>query len=172
MIFGTLEKFGIEVRSLSESLWSCGIWFCISGERINEGNNVSLGTFVTALDGFKEVHSRDRHPTFDASGMSDEEVFTTLYEVGEGRRAFQSLQGDDVWQYFLLYNIDDAVDGWEIYIFDVGGSKRILWKGIDVTTCPPHHLDRLHATTLPREEFLGVLEEFSTFAHRLLNAPR
>lgn len=137
----------------------------VSKARIGGRGPVYLPTFVSELAAFGKCHE-SAVPLKDFSSLTDEEAFLLLHAVAEEDAIFDGVQSTDVWNYYRLYNLDDAVDGWEIYVFDVGPSKRIVCRKEE--SQEGSSSNRIYSAVMPRSEFLATIEELV----RLLDKPQ
>ena len=163
-MIGDKNAFGIEVVSFERGDEYGDIFLCASGERISNGDQVFVPTFVGELAGVLTSHADPVPGRTDFSCFTDVELFNLFHHVMTTGESIADVTSDSVEQYHYLHSIDDTVDNWEIYICDVGDTKRIVWRGKNADFCPPSHLTKVWSSVVGREEFLNVLSQFLDLA--------
>ena len=141
--FGDRNRFAIEVVSVAADREFGEVYIYISGERVSAGNPVYLSTFVGEIKGFGVSHQSRPPLNIATLGLTDQELFESLHRAMESGLIVGGFSPENVWNYHCLQNIDDAVDGWEIYVVDNDNAKKFLWRGRSTRTCPPEHLNKV-----------------------------
>lgn len=159
-VIGNKEKFAIEVVSLDPKREYGEIYVCVSGQRIGDSSSVYVPTFASELEGVAISHEIPRYPDLQFDELADDELFSVLHRAAEKCNFSHGLTEEAVWNYFLIHSLDDAVDGWDIFIVDEGDWKRIVWRGKNSEWCPPEHMDRVWSAKLPKDEFINVIRRF------------
>lgn len=157
-IIGELQRFGFEILSDDLSGELAELYVVVSGQRVSS-SPVWIPTFVPELQGYIKPHTQV-WSSIDFSGLSDEEAFALFHEVMETEGVIRGVGPDDIWRYHLVHSLDDAVDGWEIYLFDVAGDKHIVCRENLVTDDANGSDARFVSCTLPRAEFIRICKEF------------
>ena len=122
------------------------VYIVVAGRRISGRAPVFVPTFVSELEAFVRCQN-------SASPSSDEEAFHLLHSVMESNEEAGGITVDDVWRYYCLHSIDDAVDDWDIYVFDSGDKKRIVCRPVRGAGMTSDISDRIIGASLSREEF-------------------
>ncbi len=159
-VIGDKELFAVEVVSLDPKKEHGKIYVCVSGQRIGDSSPVYVPTFASELEGVAISHDNPRYPDLLFSALNDDELFSALHDAAEGSSFSHGLTEEAIWNYFLIHGLDDAVDGWEIFVVDEGDWKRIVWRGKNPEWCPPKHVDRIWSARLPKKEFIDVIKGF------------
>lgn len=155
--FGNPDSFAFEIAVEGDPVAELmEVAILVSKARIGGSGAVYLPTFVSELAAFGKCHE-STVTSKDFSSLTDEEAFLLLHSVAEEDAEVDGVQPTDVWNYHRLYNLDDAVDGWEIYVFDVGPNKHIVCREED--SKDGNSSNRTIAAVMPRSEFLATIEE-------------
>ncbi len=112
------------------------------------------------LDGFYNAHQADSPSDFDFSALSHEAVFHLLSHIFRSDEQVEGLTPEDVWNYFGLHSLDDAVDDFEIYVYDVNDHKYLVCRLKATSSVSNEKPEEIWSTVLPRYEFLATLEQF------------
>jgi len=166
MYIGDPSKFAIEVVSedLSEAL--AEVHLVLDGERISGRDPVFMPTFVSELDSYRKIQIK--HPDLlrfdpidppDFCDLSDEEAFVLLNDAMNERTTIKGVTDSDLYHYYRMQNLDDAVDDWLIYVFDSSQQKRIVCRRRSFKD-PEGYTGRLLSTCITRDEFDRVIRTF------------
>ena len=112
IIFGSLDRFAIEVESLDEKREYGDIYIRICGERVGDGHQVFVPTFTAEICNFARRHQSVPFSVKDFSEISDDAAFNLLHEVVMNGVTSNGLSEREVWGYHFMHSLDDAVDGW------------------------------------------------------------
>lgn len=159
MIIGKTEQFGFEVLSDDLTGELAEIYIYVAGQRVSGRNPVFLPTFVGELSGFLKSQESETPSEFDFSCLSHEEAFDLFHQISNTDNGIGCLSPTSVWNYHRLHNIDDAVDDWEIYVYDVSDQKHIVCREKH-SESPDGQPGHIWGASLPRNEFIRILEEF------------
>lgn len=166
--FGDPRTFAIELRTddlesavADAHLVVADVYLIVSGIRVGDGTNPMLGTFVNYLAGFLLSHREHRHD-FDFTTLSKEAAFAMLDRIAETGEPIEGIMSSDVWHYHKLSDLDVAVDGWSIYVYDTPGTKNIICKARPgcVGTSDAILCNGFVSASLPRREFLLTITSF------------
>ena len=160
VVFGDINRFAIQVDKLSLSRELGDVQILICGERIGDGIDVYLPTFVSELRAYSRLHKKTYDWTKDFNGVSDEDAFALLKEVVESGVATDGISASAAFNYHLVHSLDCEIDGWVIFIIDDGCDKRIIWEEDNARSRPAHDRKQLRSTKLPGTEFVQIVEEF------------
>lgn len=157
LIIGDKRTFAFEICSDDISQPLIDIYVVIDGKRASDGNPVFISTFISYLKAFASQQIEWTAPR-DFSGLTYRQVYDIFACVVKTQRDFQNVSDSDIWNYYKLYNLDTAVDGWEIYIYDTGGGtlKNIICKE-RVQDSKTASGNEVFGVTLPREVFFGTI---------------
>lgn len=150
MIIGDLNRFGLEIISEDLSNDFAELYICIAGHRVC--SQVHLPTFVYYLKGFFNSQQKPPPSNYDFAHLSHEAAFHLLQQVFSQQRELPGLTNEQVWNYFALHSLDDAVDDFEIFVYDVQDHKHLV--------CRRKLTLEIWAAVTPRHEFLHTLEQF------------
>jgi hypothetical protein len=162
IVFGNGERLAIEVISDDLSRDLAEVYIVAAGQRISDRCPVHLPTFVEHLEAFAKMHASSPRIQFDFSSLGYEQAFNLLHEIRTTDREVGRLTEDFVFNFHFMHSLDDAVDDWEIYVYDVGDDKQIVFrKYIDqrVNEYTPDG-GPVCGVTLPRSEFIDTIDDF------------
>ena len=150
------DRFSLKVLSDDLSGELAEVYIVVAGQHVSGRNPVFIPTFVGELNAFLESQ-KSQLSDVDFSRLSDAEAFSLFHTVSQTGEATASVTPSDVWNHYRLHSIGDAVDDWEIYVFDIPGRKRFVCREQSADT---QHKNQLLSTVIPSEDFNHTLEEF------------
>lgn len=159
MIIGDLKRFGIEVLCEDFASELGDVFICVSGRRVSSAP-VYFPTFVSELHRFMKLHESLLFRTFDFSGLRDEEAFALLHSVLNEEQVRPNLTASDVFNYYRMHSLDDAVDGWEIYVFEVANQTHIVCRELTFPSDPELTDKRIWSAGVPSIEFTNTIAQF------------
>lgn len=157
LTIGNKSTFAFEICSDDITQPLIDIYIAIGGRRASGGNPVFISTFISYLKAFA-VQQMEWTAPRDFSGLTYGQAYNIFACVVKTQRDFQNVKDSDIWNYHMLYNLDTAVDGWEIYIYDTEGGtlKNIICKE-RVPDSKTTGGNEVFGVTLPREEFFETI---------------
>ena len=156
---GNPTTFAFEIHSdnLSDELGE--IYLIVSSKRVSGRNPVYVPTFVSAISGFLQSQ-KSKSQVHDFSSMMDREVFQLFHRISETDQEARGITPSDVFDCYRLHSIDDAVDDWEIYVFDSQGEKHIVCRPIVDRADLSCGGDGFVSTAISRQGFIDTVAEF------------
>ena len=162
-LFGDRNAFALEMISDADSP-PFGIDACMWGLNTRIGNpRPWFGTYVNYLEGYLEP-IRDRTFATLPDEMRDQ---STPELIGSflGALAGDWIVGDHSIERFMIFNLDDSLDGWHLFITELDDQCRIMWS----QKSNPTPID-FECVFIKRKSLIDALSGFLTAGRRLINA--
>jgi len=155
---GDPTTFAFEICSEDLSAELVEVHLVIGGKRLSGQGPVYVPTFLGALASFLELH-KSEWPKLELPSSTHEHVFQLFHNITETSQEIQGIKPAEVLGYHRLWNLDDLVDGWEIYVFDSDGEKHIACRAIRNPAVSEACAAQLICASLPRQAFLDTMAE-------------
>ena len=160
--FGKKNQFAIEFTELAANRRMAKVVIWLSGEPV-ASCEVYLPTFAAELNGVAIAHGDESHHQSDTTGIADDDLYNLLHRLTDNEGEERGFTTNNVWDYHMIHDLDDAIDHLRIYVVNEGNTKRILWKAKSEQFSPKHHVDRVWSTRVHRQEFLTTISSFIEF---------
>jgi hypothetical protein len=125
-LFGSQDVFLLELVAVADCP-PFGFDVCMTANNVRIGNaRPWFETYVAEFAGYLTAFQNRSFGTLsnDLLKFSDEELLSELIRA----LASDWIVGSDSVERYLLYNLDDALDGWHVFVTERNDQCRIWWS--------------------------------------------